>query len=84
MIEESSWPYPRYDEDEIDIDYEVTERDEDNEPVVARYVYKDLTKKLTCQDVEDFAKNEASLEGWDVQSSGWDEAGKVFILEVLL
>lgn len=82
-MNDDGWPYTRYDEDEVKIDWEEIAWDADGEPTVERYTYTDLTKKLTCQEVEGFARNEASLEGWDVESSGWTDDGKHFVLEVL-
>lgn len=74
--------YQMFDEDQIQIDFEDTDWDsEDGSPVRSRLTYTPLDEALTCAQVEEFAHGEAAAEGWVVESSGWTDDERTFVVE---
>lgn len=75
------WTYDGYGDDEVEILSEPLAYDEDGYPTLTKLVFTDLTGKIPCQDLEDFAHRDAAVE-FTIRSSGWTEDGRSFVVEV--
>jgi predicted component of viral defense system (DUF524 family) len=70
---------PRYSDEEVRIDFEDVEYNMYGDPIASQFTFTDLTKKIECQDLEDFAL--AQMEGeWTVQTSYWAEGPRAFVV----
>lgn len=70
---------PCYEAAEVQIDFEDVEYDAEGNPVVSEFTYTDLTGKIECQDLEDYALSQMEGE-WTVRTTYWAENPPAFVV----